>query len=223
MSTRQERKRQNRKAHAARLAAASGLAPDPLDETYRPERAPLAPIPWNKVALDDRQRGLVARALLDQYPRNEIAAALGLTVKTLKRLIDDDPVLADAVDAAREAEEAELRDLLMRNARDGDTVSALFLLKARHGYRDRDDKAKGLVATGGVLVVPGTRTLEEWSAAAYSNQAKFRERRPEEHPDAPGAAEAREEVLCRDIALSRPVEVGEGMRRKRPRRGELPN
>jgi hypothetical protein len=30
------------------------------------------------------------------------------------------------------------------------------------------------VQAGGVLVVPGTRSLEEWSAAAYSQQAKYR-------------------------------------------------
>lgn len=158
---------------ARRLAAAKDI--DLLDEPAM--RPALRPIAWNRVELTDEQRAAVAQAVMDHYPRNEIARALGVTVKTLKRILDDEPELTDAVEAAREAEEAELRDCLMRSARSGDTVAALFLLKTRHGYRDRDDgKVKVENRGGGVLVVPGTVPLHEWEASAAIQQAQYRER-----------------------------------------------
>lgn len=181
MSTRKERSLRNRKAHAAERVAVLGKgAPiDPLDEAPVPAREPLAQIPWNKVELTEEGREAVRRALLEQYPRNEIARALGTTVKTLRRLIKADPLLADAVDAAKEAEEAELRDLLMGMARKGSEVAALFLLKSRHGYVDRPD-AKGKMpeeGTYGVLMIPDMDP-EKWEEYAYKQQAKWRERRP---------------------------------------------
>jgi len=152
---------------------------DPLDETYVAPRPPLDAIPWNKVELTDDGRQAVGAALLQGYPRNQIAKALGTTVKTLKRLIDDDPLLGDAIDVRRDAEEAELRDILMGLARNGDTVAAIFLGKSQFGWRDRDDAKMKLEATGGgVLVVPGTMPLDEWSSAAARQQAQFREAPP---------------------------------------------
>lgn len=149
---------------------------DPLDETYVAPRPDLAPIPWNKQRLTDEQCALVAAAIIAHYPRNEIARALGITVKTLKRILDDESELTDAVDAAKEAEEAELRDCLMRNAKSGSDVAALFLLKTRHGYRDRDDGKAPVIQGGGVLVVPGVEDLETWSAACARQQSQFREK-----------------------------------------------
>lgn len=152
------------------------VATDPLDEAYVAPRKPLKPIPWNKQALADDGHQSVAHALLAGYPRNQIAKALGTRVKTLKRLIDDDPALADAIDARKDAEEAELRDILMGLARKGDTVAAIFLGKSQYGWRDRDDRKVQLQAAGGgVLVVPGTVPLDEWSAAVARQQAPHRE------------------------------------------------
>lgn len=147
-------------------------------------RPNLSPIPWNKTTLTGQQRQMVAQAIIGNYPRNEIARALGITVKTLKRILDDEPELTNAVDAAKEAEEAELRDCLMRSARGGSDIAALFLLKTRHGYRDRDDgKAKVDNSGCGVLLVPGTMPFDEWSLAAIKQQAKYREK-PEFESDA---------------------------------------
>lgn len=155
----------------ARRERAAAVA-DPLDETYR---QPLQPIPWNKTALTDDGRDCVAHALLDGYPRNQIAKALGTTVKTLKRLIDDDPLLLDAIDARKDADEAELRDILMGLARNGDTVAAIFLGKSQFGWRDRDDGKVQAVEGGGVLLVPAHVPIDEWSAAAARQQAQYRE------------------------------------------------
>ena len=163
----------------ARRERAAAMA-DPLDEQYQAPLPPLKPIPWNKTVLTDEGRQAIAHALLTGYPRNQIAKALGTTVKTLKRLIDEDGELLDAMDAKKDADEAELRDLLMGMARKGDTVAAIFLGKSQFGWRDRDDGKITLGGDGGgVLVVPGTAPLDQWSVAAAAQQARFRERPPE--------------------------------------------
>lgn len=176
-----------------------------------PARPALAPIPWNKVTLSDREREAVAQAVLAHYPRNEIARALGVTVKTLKRLLDEEPELTDAVDAAREAEEAELRDCLMCSARKGSDVAALFLLKSRHGYVDRpDSKLKVEGGMGGVLVLPAAPdNIEDFEAAAFRQQAKYRQRLEE---GGPGGLEVRTRT-----------DLGEGMSMQRLLPGDRPN
>lgn len=173
------------KKRARRLAATKA---DPLDETRRVERPNIAPIPWNKKSLTAEARTKVAEALIEGQPRNRIARALGTSVKTLKRLIDDDPLLLDAIDVRKDVEEAELRDILLAHARKGDTVAAIFLAKAQFGWRDRDgDKVKVEMPEGsGVLFVPSPVPLNEWSIAAARQQAKYREvREIEPVTDAP--------------------------------------
>jgi len=168
---------------------------DPLDEaapgssvvSARPKLEAFEP--HNKVRLSDTNRARVMAALLDGYPKAAIARALSVSVKTLDRLILDDPDLLAQVEAQRAFEETELRDILMELARRGDTVAAIFLAKARHGWRDRDD-AKLSVDTGkggGVLVVPGTMPLEQWNAAAALQQAPYRERNPDSVIEAKGS------------------------------------
>lgn len=211
MTTRKERSLRNREAHAAERSTVLGKpAPDPLDEEPMAPRPPLTSIPWNKVALTDEQRQAVAEAVLAHYPRNEIARALGVTVKTLKRLLDQEPELTDAVDAAREAEEAELRDCLMRSAKRGSDVAALFLLKSRHGYVDRtDNKPKPDEGRCGVLVVPGTMDTADFERMAFKQQAPFRERQVD---GGPGGLEPRTRT-----------NLGGGMSMQRLLPGDRPN
>lgn len=159
----------------ARRERAAATA-DPLDETYTAPRPTLRPIPWNKVELTDEGREAVAAALLAGYPRHQIARALGTTVKTLKRVIDGNEALLDAIEARKDADEAELRELLMGMARQGDTVAAIFLGKSQYGWRDRDEGKVQLAAEGGgVLVVPGVEDLDTWMAKASEQQAQYRE------------------------------------------------
>ena len=161
---------------------AKRLGLDPLDEpaygrSVAKARLTLAMEPHNRAKLSDHNRARVMQALVDGYPLAAIGRALTVTVPTLKRLIAADADLEAQVEAQRSFEEGELRDILMELARHGDTVAAIFLAKARHGWRDRDE-AKGREATigGGVLVVPGLMPLDEWSIAAARQQAPFRER-----------------------------------------------
>lgn len=162
---------------------AKRLGIDPLDEpgygkSLAPKRPALSMEPHNKASLSEANRGHVMAALLDGYPKAAIARALGINARTLDRLIKDDPDLEAQVEAQRSFEEAELRDILMELARRGDTTAAIFLAKARHGWRDRDEgklKVEGS-AGGGVLLMPAPVPLDEWEAAAAAQQAKFRER-----------------------------------------------
>lgn len=158
------------------------LGIDPLDEpgfgkSVAPPRPPLAMAPHNKATLSPENRERVKAALLDGYPKAAIARALSISARTLNRLIADDTELEAEVEAQRSFEETELRDILMELARKGDTTAAIFLAKARHGWRDRDDaKIKVDGNSGGVLLVPVMGSLEEWEAAAAAQQAQFREK-----------------------------------------------
>lgn len=195
---------------------AKRLGLDPLDEpafgksiaSQRPQLTGF--VPHNKVALSPDNRERVKCALLDGYPVAAIAKALHVSTPTLKRLMADDPDLQAEVEAQRSFEESELRDILMELARKGDTVAAIFLAKARHGWRDRDD-AKALKAVtdgnGGVLLLPAPGTLDEWEAAAAVQQAKYRER-----PEIP--IENRE-MRTRTV-------LGDGMSIERAMPGDLP-
>lgn len=205
----------NRQAHAAeRASAPQRQRLDPLDEPV-PVRDQLKPIPWNKTVLNATERDQVSLALLEGYPRAQIAAALGISVSTLRRLIADDKELTDAVAARKDLEEAELCDLLTANARRGDSAAAMFLLKARHGYRDRDDPSLKIDASKkyGVMLMPSPMSMEEWSASASAQQAQFRERDPLTDAFAPGAQEQAAKVQSRELR-TRTI-LGDGMSMER--------
>jgi lambda repressor-like predicted transcriptional regulator len=67
-----------------------------------------------------------------------IARGLGTSPDTLRRWLDEDPALAEALAHGREAERLTLHNALYRAARKGNIIAAMFLLKARHGYREGD-------------------------------------------------------------------------------------
>lgn len=146
---------------------------DPLNEAA--PRPPLMPIPFDGGQPSSEALDAVAAALSEGYPRHQIAKALGTTVKTLKRMVDRSGALTDAVEARKDAEEAELRDILLRMAKAGDTVAAIFLGKSQYGWRDRNDAKVAEVQGGGVLVVPATENLATWQERAKEQQRQYRE------------------------------------------------
>ena len=190
---------------------AKRLGIDPLDEpgydkSVAPIRPALAMEPHNKASLSEENRERVKAALLEGHPKAAIARALSVSAKTLDRLIKDDPELLAEIEAQRSFEETELRDILMELARKGDTVAAIFLAKARHGWRDRDDaKLKIENHQAGVLLLPTVNSLDQWEAAAAAQQAEFRER-----AEAKSVAEFRTRT-----------ELGEGMSMQRVLPGDL--
>src|SRR5690242_1021292 len=67
-----------------------------------------------------------------------IARGLNTSQDTLYRWMEEDPTLAEALAHGRESERLVLHNVLYRAARKGNIVAAMFLLKARHGYREGD-------------------------------------------------------------------------------------
>lgn len=67
-----------------------------------------------------------------------IARGLNTSNDTFRRWVDEHPELAEALARGREAERFALHNVLFRAARRGNIVAAMFLLKARHGYREGD-------------------------------------------------------------------------------------
>jgi len=67
-----------------------------------------------------------------------IARGLNCSQDILYRCCEQHPALAEALTRGRESERFALHNVLYRAARRGNIVAAMFLLKARHGYREGD-------------------------------------------------------------------------------------
>jgi hypothetical protein len=69
-----------------------------------------------------------------------VASQLRTDRGTLQRWFEENPELREAFEAGKEQERHELHQILLRDARDGEkpNINAIFLLKARHGYREGD-------------------------------------------------------------------------------------
>jgi hypothetical protein len=72
-----------------------------------------------------------------------IAKTLGTDKDTLHRLMDDHPELREAFESGREQERRALHNALYLAAMNGQIAAAMFLLKARHGYREGDQSDQG--------------------------------------------------------------------------------
>jgi hypothetical protein len=70
-----------------------------------------------------------------------IARGLGVGKDALSRWLDEQPALKQALEAGREVERHTLHNVLYRLATEAnDKIAAMFLLKARHGYREGDQE-----------------------------------------------------------------------------------
>lgn len=79
---------------------------------------------------------IIRRLASDGCSDTQIAQQLRMDRRTLARIRQENPKAQAAYEEGRAAEETELVGLLMEKARRGDKVSAMFLLKSRHNYRD---------------------------------------------------------------------------------------
>lgn len=77
------------------------------------------------------------------HTKRSISAKLRVDHKTLAKIADRQPEVAEALEAGRALHEADLVDALTARALAGDVVPALFLLKARHGWREGDARDGG--------------------------------------------------------------------------------
>lgn len=102
----------------------------------------------------------------------DLAAALGTTREVLSRWMTEDESLALAFAVGRERERQELHDLVMRDARDGEkaNVNAMFLLKARHGYREGDPVDSGTPRLQITFNLPGAMSREDFLKTVVNDE-----------------------------------------------------
>jgi hypothetical protein len=68
-----------------------------------------------------------------------IAKRFGTSPDVFRRWLDENLELKEAMESGREAERYALHNMLYRQAMEkGNATAAMFLLKARHGYREGD-------------------------------------------------------------------------------------
>jgi len=79
------------------------------------------------------------------------------------RWLKENPELAEAREAQLGVEEKELIDMLWEDAKNGSAVAKIFLLKARHHYRDNSPVADQ-TAVQVNITLPGAVRLAEYKA-----------------------------------------------------------
>lgn len=90
-----------------------------------------------------------------------IARVLGVSTSLLRQWIDETEDLREAFARGRERERQMLHGTLTKQAKEGNVIAAIFLLKSRHGYRENDqsDIANRVQIT---FQLPGAMTKEQF-------------------------------------------------------------
>jgi hypothetical protein len=103
-----------------------------------------------------------------------IAKKLGVSKDTFKRWCEEDDTLQEAFEIGRETERHALHSLIVQSAvlNKPANSNAMFLLKARHGYRENDQQNVnvGVTVVPSVMVVRDHGSDEEWAARAAEQQ-----------------------------------------------------
>ena len=93
-----------------------------------------------------------------------VALALAVNTDVLDRWMDEDPALAEAFKAGRERERQTLHAVLYDAAVSGTDkglISAMFLLKARHGYQEgQQENQANRVSV--VFQLPGAMSMKDF-------------------------------------------------------------
>lgn len=94
---------------------------------------------------DARDRIMVAAST--GATKKGVAISMGTSFETMDRWLKEHPELQEAFDKGREMERQTLHDTLYQTAINGTgkekMVAAMFLLKARHGYREGEQEQQG--------------------------------------------------------------------------------
>lgn len=109
-----------------------------------------------------------------------IAKHLGVTKGTFKRWCEEDELIQQAFEVGRETERQALHSLIVQSAvmNKPANANAMFLLKARHGYREFDSpnqKVDVAVAVSSVMVVVDHGDDATWAARAAEQQRRLME------------------------------------------------
>jgi hypothetical protein len=116
----------------------------------------------------------IRRLAAEGYSQLGIAAHFKVSRECFKRWIEEDEALNEAYELGRETERQALHALVVASARANKpaNVNAFFLLKARHGYVETDNRTKVSVdvALNPVLVVVSHGTDDQWAAKTAAQQ-----------------------------------------------------
>jgi hypothetical protein len=117
----------------------------------------------------------IERLAAQGYSIIGIAKDLGVSKKTFKKWCEEDGTLQEAFEIGRETERQALHALIVQSAvmNKPANSNAMFLLKARHGYRENDSSNTNVnvgIAAPNVLVVVDHGTDEEWAAKVAAQQ-----------------------------------------------------
>lgn len=128
--------------------------------THRPLKSPgRKPI----AAPPDAAERITALAA-DGFSVLGVANRMGVAKETFARWLDADPDLKEAFDRGRENERHALHNLLYRQAMEqGNATAAMFLLKARHGYKEGDQGEQG-GRVSVTIALPGAMTLQQFTS-----------------------------------------------------------
>jgi hypothetical protein len=117
----------------------------------------------------------IQRLAAEGYSQLGIAAHFNVSKECFKRWIQEDAELDEAYELGKETERQALHAMIVASARANKpaNVNAFFLLKARHGYVEADQKSGKVnvdIAINNVLVVRDHGSDEEWAAKAAAQQ-----------------------------------------------------
>ncbi len=116
----------------------------------------------------------IQRLAAEGFSQLGIAAHFKVSRECFRRWLAEDEALNEAFELGRETERQALHAMVVASARANKpaNVNAFFLLKARHGYVESDNRTKVdvSVAVSNVLVVKDHGTDEEWQAKALAHQ-----------------------------------------------------
>jgi hypothetical protein len=115
------------------------------------------------------------RLAADGHSAVGIAKHFGVSRDTFKRWCNVIPSILEAFEVGRERERQFLHSLIVEAAKNGKAANAnaMFLLKARHGYREFDSphsKVDVAVQVAPVMIVRDHGTNEEWQKKLIAQQ-----------------------------------------------------
>ena len=129
----------------------------PVDRPHRKKGRPLKLAPAGAAS---RIEALAA----DGFSIAGVARGMGTSKETLAKWFDADPALKEAFEQGREQERYALHNLLFKLATEkGNASAAMFLLKARHGYREGDQNETGNRVSIN-FTLPGAMTMNDFKA-----------------------------------------------------------
>jgi hypothetical protein len=119
----------------------------------------------------------IRRLAAEGYSQLGIAAHFKVSRECFKRWIEEDEALNEAYELGKETERQALHAMVVASARANKpaNVNAFFLLKARHGYVETDNRTKVSVdvAINNVLVVRDHGSDEQWAAKCAAQQTRL--------------------------------------------------